>query len=185
MKFEIRPYLQHWLARHALLVLALAWAGYSSFMAARNKPEVVLIGFDGNGARIIQSQNDPLLLQERTRFVKDVLFRLYNYDAESYAQRISSAGHLMSDAAWVEQEKTFKKTVEQMKTRSLRAEAKLLDLRELDEQNFEADVSVRITERLVTHEVRMRITLSIGPRKRNVENPYAWEVTTFHENELH
>jgi hypothetical protein len=185
MKFEIRHYLHHALVKIGLLLVTLAWAVFATFMAARNRSEIILIGLDANGARIIQPQGDPLLLQEHMKFVKEVLLRLYSYDSESYAKRISSAGHLMTDAAWGEQEKTFRQTVELMKTQSLRSEARLLDLREVDERSFEADVGIQITERLVMREVRLRVALTIGPRNRNVNNPYAWEVTEFHENELH
>jgi hypothetical protein len=185
MKFKMPPYLAHAFTSKALLVALSFWAGTATVMALRSRPQFILVGLDSNGTRLIVSESDPLLAQERVKFVKEVLFRLYNYDASNYEKQVNSAGDLMSDSGWKEEEKDAKRIALQMKDHPLRAEARLIDLRELDENNFEADLSIYVTDRLIVHEIRYRIALTIGSRSRNVDNPYAWEVTAYHENELH
>ncbi|OFZ80240.1 MAG: hypothetical protein A2583_09025 [Bdellovibrionales bacterium RIFOXYD1_FULL_53_11] len=184
IKLPLRPFIKiEWLKK-ILFVLCLAWAGTATVWAYRNKPEIILIGLDEAGTRIITSANDPILSKERVKFVREFLRGFYNYTAADYSVTISQTGALMSDILWKEQEPAFLKTTEQMKTSPLTQDADLLDLREVGEQEFEADIGLRIKSRLTERKVKYRAVVKIGPRKRSAENPYPMEVTSIHETEV-
>jgi hypothetical protein len=187
MRFPIlRPYVRLEMLKKILTAVTVAWAVTVSIALVRVRPTVILIGLDENGTRIIQSESDPLLARERVKFVREFLYRFYHYSTESFAKAASHAGDLMSDTVWKEREGELKRIAEQMKTSPrLEQEAKLLDLRELGEDEYEADLAVRVKTRLVDKESRYRATLRIGPRKRNADNPYPYEVTSLHETEIH
>jgi hypothetical protein len=182
MRFH--PYLQLEVFKKGLAVVVLAWAITASVVAVRNRPEVILIAVEESGTRLIQSASDPLLARERVKFVREFLFRFYHYTSDDFEQAVSSAGNLMSDALWGEKEPEFKRIAAQMKDAPpLRQEARLLDLRELGDDEFEADLAVRVRNRLVDKEARYRVVIQLGTRKRSADNTYPYEVRSLNETE--
>jgi len=167
-----------------LLFLLLAWAATSSIWAYQNKPRIIFIGLDDSGTRIITEATDPILAKERVKFVREFLRGYYNYASTDYTQAMSQAGALMSDPLWREKELDFKHIADQMKQTPLTQEARLIDLRQVSEQEFEADLDIHIRSRLQERTVKYRVVLTIAPRKRNTENPYPLEVTGIHETEI-
>ena len=148
------------------------------------RPRFILVGLDANGTRIIEAQGDPLLTQERAKFLKEFLFNFYNYDASTYAKRTTAAGNFMADELWNEKKKEFEERERRWLRTPFHMEARLLDLREVSDREFEADLAIRTLDRLVAREVKYRVALTIGLRTRSVDNPYAWEVKSYHEDEI-
>jgi hypothetical protein len=169
-----------WLAFIALI----AWAATSTVYAVRSRPRIILIGLDDNGTRLITSQNDPLLKSERIKFVRDFLFHFYNYTSENYGATVSHAGSFMADTLWEEKKPELQRIETQMKVERITQETRLLDLRVVSESEVEADLDVTIRHRLVDKNVKYRVAIKLGPRKRSTENPYAWEVTAINEIEI-
>ncbi|OFZ81238.1 MAG: hypothetical protein A2583_08990 [Bdellovibrionales bacterium RIFOXYD1_FULL_53_11] len=184
IKLPVRPFIKiEWL-KTLLFIVCLAWAVMASVWAYRNRPEIILVGLDEAGTRIITSANDPILSKERVKFVREFLRGYYNYTAADYSVTISQTGALMSDLLWKSMEPEFLKTTERMKTSPITQDGDLLDLREVGEQEFEADLGLRIKSRLTERKVKYRAVIKIGPRKRSAENPYPMEVTEIHETEV-
>ncbi|MEK6705766.1 MAG: hypothetical protein AABZ06_08255 [Bdellovibrionota bacterium] len=184
IKIPLKPFLRVQALKMALFVVLTCWAAAASFWAYRSRPEIILIGLDEAGTRIITSAADPIIAKERIKFIREFLRGYYNYGANDYSQAISQVGSLMSDMLWREREGEFKRIAEQMSKTPLTQEARLFDLREVSEQEFEADIGLYIRSRLQERNVKYRVTLKIAPRKRNAENPYPLEVTGIHETEI-
>ncbi len=184
MHLPLKPFIRFRLLKLLLGFLLLAWATTSSIWAYRNKSQIILIGLDDAGTRVITSASDPILAKERVKFVREFLRGFYNYSSTDYSQSMSQAGALISDTLWKEKETDFKRIVAQMKLTPLTQEARLLDLREVSEQEFEADLDIHIRSRLQERTVKYRVALTITPKKRSTSNPYPLEVTSIHETEI-
>jgi hypothetical protein len=184
IRVPIKPFLRTRLLWSFVISVLVIWGATATVWAYRNRPVVILIGLDDAGTRLITSDGDPLIARERVKFIREFLRGFYNYDSADYAQTMSQTGALMSDLLWREREPEIRRTIEQMKEKPVMQEAQLIDLREVTEREFEADLVVRIRSRLQERNVKYRVALQIAPKKRSAENPYPLEVTSIHESEM-
>ncbi len=185
MKISIQPYIRYKLLMGMVIALLFAWAVTATVVAFKLQPQVILVGTDENGTRLITTQTDPMLSRERIKFIKEFLYSFYNYSSDDYEKAMNQAGGLMADSLWIEKEKELHTTLNQMKQTPLSQEVRLLDLREVADTEFEVDLGVKIQTRLQSKETKYRVDVKIGSRKRGTENPYPWEVLSVHETEIH
>jgi hypothetical protein len=184
IRLPLKPFIRTELLRRLVTITLFLWAMTSSIVAVRSQPRVVLIGMDDTGTRVITQANDPLIAQERVRFIREFLRLYYRYDGAEYATVISQAGALMSDPLWHEKEPEYQRMIKKFEVTPISQDAELLDLREVSDHDFEADLKITVRSRLEQKSSKYRVTLQIAPRKRNVENPYPFEVVQIHENEI-
>lgn len=184
IRLPITPFIRFKLLKWLIGLALVAWAITASVWAYRNRPQVILIGLDDAGSRLITSAGDPLIARERVKFVREFLRGYYNWESPEYADTMSRIGALMADLLWREREPEIRRNIDQMKSHPIEQEAQLLDLREVSEHEFEADLMVRIRSRVKERSVKYRVVLAIAPRKRSTENPYPLEVTSIHETEI-
>ncbi len=179
----IKPYFKLQAMKTLLTAVILAWAATASILLVRNQPQTLLIGMDENGVRVIRDERDRLVAGEKLNFIKRYLSYSYNFDSKDYDDRMTSAGNLMSTKLWEEKASEFKKIREEAKnTPEITQESTIEEIRFIDDYTFEADLGLKISKRLKTISVPLRVTIKIAPHLRTIDNPYSWEVTSYVEN---
>lgn len=180
----MRPYFQLQALKGLLTLILFAWAVTTSVLLLRNKPQTLLIGIDENGVRVIRDERDRLIAQEKLNFIKKYLSYSYTFDSRDYAERVTSAGNLMSGKLWEEKSPEFRKLSEEAKQNPDTAqEAIIEEIRFIDDYTFEADLSLKVSKKLKIIIVPIRVVLRIITHRRTVDNPYAWEVNSYVENQ--
>ncbi|MGK5087913.1 hypothetical protein WDW86_10175 [Bdellovibrionota bacterium FG-2] len=180
---QIKPYLTLRLLKGLLWIIVVAWAATASVWAYRIKPQVMLIGLDDSGTRIITSAEDPLISRERAKFVREFIRLFYNFDDSSFERNMNHASKLIGDTLWNQKDPDIQAKLKQLKKQPLSQEAKLLDLREVTDEEFEADLGIHIKSKIYEANTKFRIVVKIAPKQRSAENPYPLEVTEIHETE--
>lgn len=169
------------ITRKALLAGLLAYSAIATVLLFRLKPVPILIGIDPYGTRLIRESGDRLIRQEKETFLKQFLTRIYSFDQANFASRISDSGELMAETLWSQKKEEFERLAEQLKAEELTQTVQIQELREVDTQNFEADLVIHIKRRLNQSAVKLRVELKIHANPRRENNPYPYEVERYDE----
>lgn len=181
---RLLPYFKYQSLKWITFSFLTIWALTSTAIALRSNTKIILISLEEDGTRILRDGQDPALAKEKLNFLKEYLFYAYQYTEANYDRRITQAGSLMSDKLWKEKEEEFQRIWKKMKESPITQTARILDLRDLGEGYFEADIDVQIQSRLLERSTKTKVTLRIQPHKRTTENPYGWEIQSLHESEF-
>ena len=172
------------LMKKALFIGICVYGLIATLLLFRLSPEPILVGMDPYGTRIIRGADDRLVVSEKENFLKHFLALLYNYDAETFRERISESGDLMSDALWKRKSPEFEGILKELKSESLTSRADILEIREEDDATFQADLLIHVKRRLTETKMKLRVELKIKPRPRREENPYPYEVESYDEEQM-
>lgn len=168
--------------KRASVVGLIGWSITATILLLRNKPQVLLVGIDQNGTRLITNEDDRLLKTERINFVKRYLAFAYSYSSTDYDSRVSTAGDMMAPKLWEEKKQEFLKISEGLKNEELSQKTKVIEIREIDPENFEADLDINVKSRLKEVTRKLRLQLKLKKSSRNRENPYPFEVESYDEH---
>jgi len=172
-----------WLKR-ALFVVLAAWAVIATVFLLRARPSTILVGIDQYGARLITDQNDQLLKHEAENVAKRFVVTLLNYSAGTFDLQVSQAGDLISQKAWELRREEFRKLGEKLKGQEFVQTAKIVEVRQVEDLDYEVDLKIESKSRLQTTVTNLRVNLKLQPKKRTVENPSAFEVSDYAEHVL-
>ena len=109
------------------------------------------------------------------------MFLAYNYTSLNYPYKISAAGDLMKNSLWSDKEDEFRSIFDKLKNFNLNQESSLNDLREIDDNNYDAYLTIVVKTKLKKSEVKIKVSLTINKHERNIDNPFGWEVIKFNE----
>jgi len=171
------------IAKKAIVIGLVAYAGIASVLLLRLKPQTLLIGVDQYGTRIIREPGDRLLKKEKENFLKRFLALHYGYDSETFEKRISDGGDLMAEQLWTEKREEFERIGKQLKTEDLTQEVQVSELREMDEWTYQADLALKVRRKLTEAVVKLRVELRIRPNPRRENNPFLYEVERYDEQQ--
>ncbi len=150
-------------------------------LLVRLDPKPLVIGIDPYGTRVITGEKDPILKAEKENFLKRFLIYLYNFDETNFDDRVSLVGDSMNGKLWDRRKTEFLNVSTRLKQEPLTQKGKIVDLREVDENHFEADLEIHIQSRLRENNVKMRVALEIVSSPRSSSKPYPWEVFNYEE----
>ena len=167
--------------RKLVFFLLVVYAGVTTTLLFRLDPKPLIIGIDPYGTRILGSEKDPILKAEKENFLKRFITYLYNYDETNFDERISLVGDSMNSKIWDRRKPEFTSVSSRLKQEPLTQKGKIIDLREVDETHFEADVEVHVQSRLRESTVKMRVEVELTASPRTSSKPYPWEVTSYDE----
>lgn len=182
MILKFKPVSQLSFMKKVSVISITAWAALSTILLLRLQPRVVLIGIDSYGARVITKETDRLLRLERENFIKKYLTYSYSYSSTNYDERTSLAGDMMASRLWNEKKKEFTQISENLRKIELVQESKILELREVDLENFEADLELKVRSKLQEATTKLRVEIKINKAKRTEESPYQYEVESYGEH---
>jgi hypothetical protein len=157
------------------------WLVVSSVLLVRNEPKTVLIGIDQYGTRVIAQEDDRLLLLERGNFVKRFLSLAYTYNSTDFEDKITAASDMMSEDLWKERRSDFLRLKERLSKDELLQRAKVLEIREIDKESFEADLELTTSSGMKKASTKLRIEIRLKKVRRTTPNPYPFEVQSYVE----
>lgn len=177
----LRPYTKYQLVKIGFTGVCFAWAVTSTVLLLRSKP--ILIGIDENGVRVIAEDKDKLVLNEKLNLIKRFVFHYYNFDANDYDGQLTVAGNLMNNSLWETKQQEFRRLSLNLKEHpTLLQQAKIEDIRLIDECTYEVDLTLSVQEKLHTTLVKLRTEVKIIPHVRSTDNPFSWEVNAYAES---
>lgn len=180
----IRPASLVSLAEKIVILGLLGYGALTSVLLLKLKPQPILIGIDQYGTRVLKESDDRLIKMERHNFVKKFIASQYNFNSENYVTRISESGDLFSRELWEEKQEEFSKIAEGLKAERLTQVTEVEDLREVDANTYQADLLIRVKNKLKEASARLRVTLKIKYAARREANPYPYEVESYDEQVL-
>ena len=176
--------MQNRLIKRALIFVLFVYATVITGLCLKLKPETVIIAVEDSGTRVVTNENDAALKKERENFLKKFVSLIYMYDATTFRPRISQAGDLMEKKLWQKHEDEFLKLSERLSTDELTQKVKILDLREIDPESYQADLEISVVRKLEEKKGRVTVELKVQKSKRQLLNPYDMEVTDYVERPL-
>ncbi len=178
---NLRPRSLYQCMKGILIAGVTGWALIATILLLKFQPQTLLIGIDQYGARLITTEDDRLLRVEKENFIKRYLHHAYTYTSQDFEGRMSQAGDLMTQHLWEEKKKEFSRIAREMKTQELTQTTTLQELRQVDPENFEADLQIKTKTRLQEATTRLRVGLKIKRTTRTKQNPYPYEVESYAE----
>lgn len=170
------------LLRKTLIFGLVIYSALLTIIMFRVKPHAILIGIDQYGTRVISAAGDRLLKKEKENFLKHFLALLYSYNEETFETRISDCGDLMTKVLWAAKKQEFLKLKEKLKTEPLTQIAEITELREIDQGEYEADVSLKIRRKLTENTIKLRVQIRVKSSARAENDPYPFEVENYDES---
>ena len=154
-------------------------------MCLKLTPKTMIIAIEPTGTRVVSSDTDRAYRLEKEMFLRRFVLLLYAYDSSSFDSRISTAGDLMSSDLWKQKQEYYLKISSQMKTDEISQTVKIIDLREVDSENYQADIEIRVNHKLQETVTKLRTDFKIRKRKqRTEENAYDMEVVNYAEESI-
>lgn len=183
MKWEMRPYFSLRAFKMLFTTAMTLWAVAATLLLFRK--DTILIGIDENGVRVISDERDHLVVQEKINLVKRFLIHQNNFDSKDYGEKITSSGNLMSSSLWRAKSDDFLRFKESLKQMpEYRQDGFIEELRQVDDYTFEADLVITENKKLNQIKSKKRVEVKVSSHRRNLDNPYSWEVTEYAETIL-
>jgi len=167
-----------------LVIVLGVYSAVTTLCLVKVKPKTILIGIENNATRIIGSNDDRLLRLEKQAFLKQFIRTLYNYDESSYKEKVSLAGDLMSDQLWKGEKPKFEEISKKLEGKEITQEVRILDLREIDLDQYEADLELKVKDRLTEVTPKIKVKITINEHRRSDLNPYPYEVEHYDEQNI-
>jgi hypothetical protein len=167
-----------------LFFVVLCWALTATFLLVRLKPQIVLVGIDQYGTRIISEEGDRLTQLERDNFIKKYLGLLYTFRSTDFDTRVSAAGDMMGDVLWASKKVEFLEISKKLKSQELSQSTEVEQLREIGPETFEADLKIVVRSKLQESVSRIRVEIKLRKVPRTSTKPFPFEVETHEENSL-
>lgn len=176
---------QNEILKKGMLAILLIYSLVITIACFKMTPKVTLIAIESSGTRVINSNTDKALRAEKENFLRSLIMHLYAYDAESYDSRISQAGDLMTLDLWKQKQEDFTKVSQKLKQDELSQAVKIIDIREIDLENYQAELELRINHKLQENKVKLLVDFKIVKKtSRNETNAYDLEVQNYVENTM-
>ena len=172
------------LVRILLFSSLTLWAGFATFVAISKKSEVLLIGIDKNGSRVIRAQDDPLFKTELVAFLSHYFSLAYDFTPKTFKKRVGDATALMSDSLWQTESSKIKRLKDLVEKSGLTQKSKLQQLNKIDPESFQALVAVEQNTRLKSQRFQMKVSVTIKKVARTHDNPWGMEVSKIKEERL-
>lgn len=153
----------------------------------KNEKEVVVIGVDKFGTRVLNNSKADLELkeQETVQFIGEFISYYFNFDDVNFKTQISSGSGYMSNDLWKGTEfEMFNKLTEEMKLKPFSLNTKLIKLEQIDDTNQSYKVSLlsELTQKGIKHQKNQEIKISIKSVKRDKNNPWGAEINELVRN---
>ncbi len=168
-----------------LLVSSLSlWALTSTFIALTSKNEVLLIGIDQNGTRLITSQEDPLFKTELVGFLRHYFSLSYEFTPKNFTHQVGSATSLLSESLWKKEASNIKKLKTLVESSGLSQSLQIKQLNQVSREKFQALLNIHQKTRLKTQDFQMKVSLGLQKIPRTKNNPWGMEITQLVEEKL-
>lgn len=181
--FKSRLYREE-ILRWSLLLALFAWGLTSTLWAASKSREVILIGFDDGGARLVTDAKDRLLQDESAKLIQTFVSHYLNFDAATHQAQVGKAADLMSAELWQRQQGKLLEVNRRLQKEPLEQEAEIESIDMTGDRLFEVLAVVRIKQRAVASIARVKLTIELAPKERSPSSPWAFEIKELRDEVL-
>ena len=152
----------------------ICWGTIASFLAFKNKSQVILIGKTKNSYQLIEKETKDTL--EIENFIRHFLGLTLNFDEKSYKRNISLAGDLMTEILWKKKKPEFKEMAGFIKENKVVQSSELLGIKKLKTNHYEVKVKNYLFKKGILKEKKKTLSLSLTGNERSFENPWRYSV---------
>lgn len=170
--------------RWILIVVLALWATSATVWALSVKREIILIGLDETGARLITDKKDKLLEAEALAFIQAFAKHYLNYNESTFDTEMGLASDFLSADLWERKKADLVSLREKLKREPLTQNGEIESIDLTGELQYEVVTQVRIRRRLVEANVRLRLRLSLERRERSTSNQWAYEIKEMQDESL-
>ena len=174
MKFFMLFY-KNELAVISLIISLFIYGSVTSFLAFKNKAQVILIGKTGNTYQLITDEKkDPI---ETRNFIRHFLALTLNFDEQNYKRHISLSGDLMTKRLWETKKAEFKEMADFIKQNKVIQSSEVLSIKKIRNYRYEIKLKNYLFKKGVLTKKTKLILLSLTDNKRSFENPWRHSVS--------
>lgn len=180
-----KSHLKEWILITVLIFSLILTAIY----AFSKKSEILIIGIDQNGTRVVTEQEDPIFKTEAINFIRTFVSLSYNFDQETFAANAAKYSDLLSLKLWNEKKSDILRAAEEIKKEPLQFSTIITKIAK-DKDKDGLDIYKVYTEQTITRRAKVDklkylVNLQIAKvDKRTKDNPYGFEVTFLEEKRL-
>ena len=179
------PYALYLVKKHlaltAILLTLTAWALVASTLALQNKHELLLIGLDPNGTRVITSQEDPLFKTEVVNFLRSFVSELYTFTPETFESSVGRASDLMTKDLWEKEKEKVVKLQAIVKAEAISSSAEITSITKVSAGIFKVGLTMSESRRVGKQTKKLEVTVGLRKGERSESNSYGIEVNELQE----
>lgn len=165
----------------SLYFALIAWAITATAYAVSKRQEVILVGFDQNGARIISEEKDRLLQGEAVLFIQAFLQGYLNFDAGTFQSQMGKAADFFSEEVWQQEQPKLLKIGARLKTDPLSQSGEILAIDKVGGGTYEIQVLIRVNRRAQVTQAKASVVVELKKRVRTTSNPWLFEISRIEE----
>ena len=179
------PYALYLVKKHlaltAILLTLTAWAVIASTLALQNKRELVLIGLDPNGTRVITSREDPLFKTEVVNFLRSFVSELYTFTPDTFDSSVGRASDLMTTDLWEKEKEKVIKLQAIVKAEAISSSAEITSITKVSTGVFKVGLLMSESRRVGKQTKKLELSVGLRKGERSESNPYGIEVEKLEE----
>lgn len=172
------------LLRWILIVALGLWAITASVAYLRMKPQTIVIGVSDDASYLIETESKAHVAKEKVLFLSKFIDSYYAFDEKTFDMKMTRAGDFMSQDLWQIKQPEILKVKAALIASPYTQTLKVLNIDDLGEGKVEAMVLVGVTKKLTTGSARVKITMRIQDKLRDLTSAYPFEVTEFSDATL-
>lgn len=173
-----------------LLIITLLFAlVITSIYAFSKKSEMLLIGIDQNGTRVITQEEDPIFKTEIINFIRTFVSLSYNFDQDTFTENAGKYSELLSLDLWNQKKSDVLNAAEQIKKEPMQLSTFITKVgKDKDKEGndiYNVYTSQTLTRRAKTEKLKYILKMQVAKvSKRTKDNPYGFEVTKLEEQRI-
>ena len=165
----------------SLFAALFLWAVSASFVAMTKKNQVVLIGLDENGTRIISQKEDPLYRVEVKNFLLHFIESLYSFTPENFTENVGQAADLMSKNLWESKKSKLLGLSQKVSEQKIHHTTEVEKITKLEKNLFNIIFISKQKSKLKVWSRKISAKIQLSKTARTQENPWGMEVTSLEE----
>lgn len=176
---------KEWILISVLIFSLIVTAIY----AFSKKSEMLLIGIDQNGTRVITQEEDPIFKTEIINFIRTFVSLSYNFDQDTFTENAGKYSELLSLDLWNQKKSDVLNAAEQIKKEPMQLSTFITKVAKDKDKDgndiYNVYTSQTLTRRAKTEKLKYILKMQVAKvSKRTKDNPYGFEVTALEEQRL-
>lgn len=161
----------------------------TTIYAFSKKSEMLIIGIDQNGTRIVTHEDDPIFKTEVVNFIRAFVSLSYNFDQETFTENAGKYSELLSLELWNQKKSDVIRAAEEIKKEPVQLSTIITKVaKDKDKEGrdlYKVYTEQTLTRRAKSEKIKYLLTVQITKvSKRTKDNPYGYEVTQLEEKRL-
>jgi len=167
---------------YILFLVLFTWSIFVSILAFSNKESIILVGIDGNGTRIITSNNDPIFKTEIVEFLKEFTSNMYNFKPTTYQNRVGQAVEYLSAGLWQTEKNKILSFGETVLANQINLTSEIAKISHIENKSYEILITTKEKSKLLNRSKKIKLILDVENVARSSKNPWGIEIVGLNEH---